>query len=143
MNVDAVLDFFGRNPWIVAASAVITLWPVLRSTFLTYRKLEGWVVKKVSPADHVAGFAKISASYLIAFLFTRAIYIFLLYMLLNAFEKTLSRIPISEQFNGAMAARYMVALLFINIPILIGLILGTIFRLCNEIMRMTEGEGKE
>ena len=84
-----------------------------------------------------------SASYLIAFLFTRGIYIFLLYMLLNAFERMLSRIPISDDFNGAMAARYLVALLFINIPLLIGLILGTIFRLCNEIMQMTEAEGSE
>ena len=138
MTYDDAIKFLAANPWILAACALITLWPVIRGTFKIYRRVELWVFSKIEPATHVAEVAAAQPSYYVATLTTYAFYLGLLAVVINAVGRSLEALPIIDGLNGTSIARFLLGWLYINCALLFGMIVSIILRLGFDVIRVIE-----
>ena len=140
MTYDDAIKFLANNPWVLAACALITLWPVVRGTFKIYRRVELWVFSKIEPASHVAEVAAEHPSYYIATLTTYSFYLGLLAIVINAVGSSLDALPVIDGLNATSIARFLLGWLYINGSLLFGMIVSIILRLGFDVIRIIEGK---
>ena len=139
MSYPKVIEFLAQNPWVLAFGALVTFWPVIAFSFKTYRKLDSWVVSKISLDDTVAIKCSKDVKYYLSIIIIQLAYIFLM-LLINRLSFLLLRIIDNRDELAYNIARGVLGGLGIASAIFLGIAASALISLALKVKWILEAE---
>ena len=139
MSYPRVIEFLAQNPWVLAFGALITFWPVIAFSFKTYRKLDSWVVSKISLDDTVAIKCSKDIKYYLSIIVIQFAYILLLF-LINRLSFALLHIVEDGDKLAYSIARGVLGALGIASAIFLGIAASALISLALKVKWILEAE---
>ena len=141
MTYDQLIIFLSGNPWITAACALVTLWPVVRGLFKIWTKVFEWAVNRLARDSIDVQLSTESSSYFIALIFTYAVYFAGCYVIRDI---THNLTPlIDESTTIGVIAEALLTLLGMLVSMLGGMLIGSILAVSTLVRRRLRSQSEE